>query len=105
MHIVEIPSFFPPYGGTFCLDQAKALAAIGHEVRIVSNVQLGVTVGLKDYLLLPYSRFKHEMDGITVLQSYQRGLPRVVRFNVRRWVRIVSRLFDDYVKMWREIRL
>ena len=49
MHILEIPSFFPPYGGLFCLDQAKALKALGHEVRILSNVQLGATIGLRDY--------------------------------------------------------
>ena len=42
MHILEIPSFFTPYGGEFCLEQAKALKALGHEVRILSNVQLGI---------------------------------------------------------------
>jgi hypothetical protein len=45
MHILEIPSFFTPYGGEFCLDQAKALKAVGHEVRILSNVQLGFSIG------------------------------------------------------------
>ena len=50
MHILEIPSFFTPYGGEFCLDQAKALKAQNHEVRILSNVQLGVTIGLKGFL-------------------------------------------------------
>ena len=74
MHILEIPSFFPPYGGLFCLDQAKALKALGHEVRILSNVQLGATIGLRDYFVRPYLRYEHVMDGITVCQSYQRGL-------------------------------
>ena len=97
MHILEIPSFFTPYGGEFCLDQARALNALGHEVRIISNVQLGVTIGLSDYLCLPYSRHEHEKDGITVCQSFQRGVPLVVRWNVRRWVRIVCSMFDDYV--------
>lgn len=97
MHILEIPSFFPPYGGLFCLDQAKALRALGHEVRIVSNVQLGISVGLRDYLTLPYRRYEHELDGITVLQSYQRGVPKVVRPNVDRWVNIVRSMFHDYV--------
>ena len=69
MHILEIPSFFPPYGGLFCLDQAKALKALGHEVRILSNVQLGISVGLKDYLSLPYCQYEHELDGVNVLQS------------------------------------
>lgn len=97
MHILEIPSFFPPYGGLFCLDQAKALADLGHEVRILSNVQLGVTIGWKDYLTLPWHRYEHEMEGITVCQSYQRGIPRVVRPNVKRWVSIVHSMFRDYI--------
>ncbi len=97
MHILEIPSFFPPYGGLFCLDQAKALAARGHEVRILSNVQLGWTIGAKDYLALPYRRYEHEMDGITIYQSYQRGIPKLVRQNVNRWVAIVRSMFRDYI--------
>lgn len=63
MHILEIPSFFTPYGGEFCLEQAKALKALGHEVRILSNVQLGVTIKGKDYWVLPFSRYEHQRDG------------------------------------------
>ena len=100
MHILEIPSFFTPYGGEFCLDQARALKAVGHEVRILSNVQLGVTIGLKGYLCLPYRRYEHQRDGITVCQSFQRGVPMVIRWNVRRWVRIVCSMFEDYVNKY-----
>ncbi len=97
MHILEIPSFFTPYGGEFCLDQAKALKAVGHEVRILSHVQLSVTIGPKGFFLLPYRRYEHELDGMTVCQSFQRGVPKAVRWNVRRWVAIVCEMFDDYV--------
>ena len=100
MHILEIPSFFPPYGGLFCLDQAKALKSLGHEVRILSNVQLGATIGLRDYVVRPYLRFEHVMDGVTVCQSYQRGLPHMVRHNVNRWVTIVCSMCDDYVQKY-----
>ena len=100
MHILEIPSFFPPYGGLFCLDQAKALASLGHEVRILSNVQVGATVGWHDYLTLPFSRYEHQMDGIMVYQSYQRGIPKSVRYNVKRWVAIVHSMFGDYIKRY-----
>ena len=95
MHILEIPSFFTPYGGEFCLEQAKALKALGHEVRILSNVQLGITIGGKDFLVLPSCRFEHERDGITIYQSYQRGLPRMVHHNVMRWVDIVCSMFTE----------
>ena len=97
MHILEIPSFFTPYGGEFCLDQARALKAVGQEVRILSNVQLGATIGLKDYLCLSYGRYEHEAEGVTVCQSFQRGIPMAVRWNVRRWVKIVCEMFDAYV--------
>ena len=97
MHILEIPSFFTPYGGEFCLDQAKALKTVGHEVRILSNVQLALTIGPKGYLNLPYRRYEYEMDGITVCQSFQRGVPKAVRWNAKRWVAIVCEMFDDYV--------
>ena len=100
MHILEVPSFFQPHGGLFCLEQAKALKNLGHEVRIVSNVQLGITVELHDYFMLSYRRYEHEMDGITVYQSYQRGLPKVIRYNVKRWVAIVHSMFAQYVEKY-----
>ena len=100
MHILEIPSFFTPYGGEFCLEQAKALKALGHEVRILSNVQLGFTIGGKDFMVLPSCRFWQERDGITIYQSYQRGWPRMVRHNVKRWVAIVESMFADYVRRY-----
>lgn len=100
MHILEIPSFFPPYGGLFCLDQSKALQALGHEVRILSNVQLGLTIGARDYFCLPYGRYEHQMEGLTVFQSYQRGLPKMVRYNVGRWVATVRSMFADYVERY-----
>jgi glycosyltransferase involved in cell wall biosynthesis len=97
MHILEIPSFFTPYGGEFCLEQAKALKALGHEVRILSNVLLGFTIGGKDFLVLPSCRFEHEREGITIYQSYQRGWLRMVHHNVKHWVGIVRSMFADYV--------
>ena len=66
-------------------------------MRILSNVQLGATIGFKDFLCLPYGRYEHEKEGVTVCQSFQRGVPMVVRWNVRRWVGIVCSMFDDYV--------
>ena len=87
-------------GGDFCLDQAKALSAVGHEVRILSNVQLGVTVTLKDYVSLPWYCYEHEMAGVTVYQSYQRGVPRCIRHNVNHWVSIVCSMYEDYVNKY-----
>ena len=72
MHIVEIPSFFPPYGGEFCLEQSKALRSLGHEVRIISNVQLSVKKSPKDY---SHSR-------ITIVSRRCRAFPSISRICV-----------------------
>jgi glycosyltransferase involved in cell wall biosynthesis len=100
MHILEIPSLFPPFGGLFCLDQAKALSLAGHEVRILSNVQLSVRINRWRYLTYPYGRHWMDMDGILVYQSYQRGIPKLIRPNVKRWVSIVRSMFEDYMRQY-----
>lgn len=97
MHIVEIPSFFPPYGGEFCIEQAKALRALGHEVRIISNVQLSVRKSIGEFITFPYDRRYIEIEGVPVYQSYMRGIPKVVKPNVRRWLSIVRSMFAGYV--------
>lgn len=100
MHILEIPSFFPPYGGLFCLDQSKALASLGHEVRIVANVQLSVKRSLKDYLFAATDIRETVMDGITVLRHEMRGWPKVVRPNARRWVAQVRQMAAQYIAVY-----
>ncbi len=96
MHILEIPSFFPPYGGAFCLEQAKALGALGHEVRILSRLQLGVSKGWRDYLLRPYAPVVERMDDVEVWRDYQRGWPKTVRLNAMHWLNGVQRLAETY---------
>ncbi len=97
MKIVEIPSFFTPYGGEFCLEQSKALAALGHDVRIIANVQLSVRRSLSKYLLTSYRRREMAVDGIPVYRSDMRGMPRSARYNARRWVNIVRQMFREDV--------
>ncbi len=97
LHILEIPSFFPPYGGAFCLDQSKALAGQGHTVRIVACVQLGMTISKWKYLTAVTRAEERTMDGITVLYRQTRGLPRCPHLNMKHWVSTVCSMVDNYV--------
>lgn len=99
MHILEIPSFFPPHGGAFCLEQAKALASRGHEVRILSCVQLGASLDRAFYLRAPLGCQWEEMEGIEVFRHFQRDIPKLVRLNTERWIRQVQRMFGIYVRL------
>lgn len=100
MHILEIPSFFPPLGGAFCLEQAKALKACGNEVRILACNQLGVTVNRNMFFSARFGRWEEEIEGITVVRSNMRGVPKWVKYNQRRWCSIVRNMFLDYVKRY-----
>ncbi|MBR6129975.1 MAG: hypothetical protein IKQ07_10135, partial [Bacteroidaceae bacterium] len=64
MHILELPSVFPPHGGLFCLEQAKVWQSLGHEVRIVSVVELSLTTDRGSCLTLPWREERREMEGV-----------------------------------------
>lgn len=100
MHIIEIPSFFIPYGGEFCLEQAKTLRKLGHEVRILSVVQLSLKKDVRSFVSLPFGLTEYQENDIPILQSYMRGIPLCVRRNVSRWVRNVHKLFRLYVEKY-----
>lgn len=97
MHILELPSFFPPHGGLFCLEQAKALKAIGHEVRIVSVVELGVSLDRNFYFTAPWREERMEMEGVEVFCSYMRAVPKAVRYNLNRWIGLCLKAVERYV--------
>ena len=98
MHILELPSFFPPHGGLFCLEQAKALKAQGHEVRIVSIVELGLSQDREFFLTAPWREERKEMEGVEVFCTYMRALPKAVRYNVKQWINLCEKAVEQYVR-------
>jgi len=98
LHILELPSFFPPHGGLFCLEQAKALKAYGHEVRIVSVVELGVSLDKKFYFTAPRREERREIEGVEVFTYYLRAVPKAVRYNINHWVSLCKKAVDEYVR-------
>ena len=96
MHILEIPSFFPPHGGLFALEQARALKVQGNTVRMLACVQLGVSVDKAFFFKARHDQWWEEMDGVEVYRSYMRAIPRCIRPNQQRWCRIVLEMYEDY---------
>lgn len=100
MHILEIPSFFIPHGGLFALDQAKALAQRGNEVRMLVCVQIALTIDRSFYMKAPIGRWWEEMEGIEMYRTYMRGIPKVIKPNQERWCRTVLSMYEDYKKRY-----
>ena len=98
MHILELPSFFPPYGGLFVLDQSKALARQGNTVRIAANVNISARLSPRLYFRAHTSPHKVVMDGIEVMRKEFRGIPFFPKACVTRWVKATEGLVDKYVE-------
>lgn len=85
MHILVIPSFLPPYGGSFAIEQAKALHAIGNHVGIIHCQQHGLTVYPRLWLSsCSTPRHEEAAEGIMMLSCGMRGMPRMTHLNQRR---------------------
>lgn len=97
MHILVISSFLPPYGGYFCVEQAKALRSLGHEVRILLAQQLGLTVYPKMYFSAPFDRWWENDDNVEIYRTNFRGIPKVVKPNMQRYCNLISEMYDEYV--------
>ena len=100
MHILEIPSFFPPYGGLFCLEQSKALANHGHTVRIIANLNVSVRLSPGLWLHSRTRSYDVVMDGIQVTRREMRAIPFCLKHNVERWCGIVGEMADEYIKRY-----
>ena len=98
MHILELPSFFAPHGGLFCLEQAKALKAMGHEVRILSIVELSFAKDGHYCFTAPWHEERREMEGVEVFRTYMRAVPKAVRYNANRWIALSQKAVDRYVR-------
>lgn len=98
MHILELPSFFPPYGGMFCVDQAKALAMQGNTVRIAACLNMSARLSPALYLKAPLGTYSTRVDGIEVMRKDLRGIPFFPKACAMHWVKAVEKLVDKYVE-------
>lgn len=57
------------------MEQAKTLAALGHEVMVLAHVQLGLTVYPKGWLHARTKPSRLEEDGVCVVRTEMRGFP------------------------------
>ena len=103
MRVLLLPAWYLPEGGQFVRHQAIALREQGVDVRILANVTLGwhkykwQAFNVASYPLTP---FFTEEDGIQVLRSYTRPVPKATVLNIRLWTRRTLRMYDAYVQRY-----
>lgn len=103
MRVLELPSWYLPYGGQFVLHQAKALREHGVDVHILANVPLSVRATgwrMLDFRRFPLRPFFTEEHGIPMLRYYMRTQPKATIRNIRRWAQITVELYEQYVSRY-----
>lgn len=103
MHILEIVSFLPPYGGYFAVEQALALQQAGNKVGMLYCQQLGVSIDKMYFFTARYDRWQKTITDnkgktLEIYQANFRGLPKVVKPNQEKCCKIIGEMFDDYVE-------
>ena len=82
------------------MEQSRALAACGHTVRIVANVNLSLKQTPWHYLAAHTRSRVLQMDGIEVVRREMRGVPRCLYYNSRKWVHTVMDMVNRYVAQY-----
>jgi glycosyltransferase involved in cell wall biosynthesis len=98
MRILQLPSWYIPVGGQFCLHQSLALQAKGVDVQILANILLPwrkYPFSTKKY---PMHLSKDDADGVITYRYYSRPIPRMEEINAWIWIKKTLTLFDTYLE-------
>jgi glycosyltransferase involved in cell wall biosynthesis len=99
IQLLQLPSYFMPMGGEFCMDQSVALKKAGVDVSIVANVILPFRLAfqLHRYPLFPVIR---EENGIRVHRFFQRNIPKSDKANLQRWIDTTYQMISSYIQQY-----
>ncbi|MBN1597635.1 MAG: glycosyltransferase [Bacteroidales bacterium] len=100
MKILVIPSWYPPNGGSFFKDQCEALTEAGVEVHVLVTQETSLKK-ITDSKSKPRFRVSYNKEGpLLVVRKKLWRIPKNEKQNVRRWIRMTIRTFDDYFKKY-----
>lgn len=96
MKILQLPSWYLPLGGQFCLNQSLALQEQGIEVHILANVILPWRKFKFSVFSYPIRSFFTEENGIPMYRYYSWRYPFVDIPNIEKWIKKTVDLFGEY---------
>ena len=100
MKILQLPSWYLPEGGQFCLHQSIALQEQGLDVHILANVVLPWRKYKGTILNYPFKAFTSTENGILTYRYYSWKYPFVDIPNIIKWTKKTVKLFEQYSKTY-----
>lgn len=98
MRILQLPSWYLPEGGQFCLNQSLALQEKGIKIHILANIVLPLRRYNLRLLKYPFKAFFTKEDGVLTYKYYSWRFPVSDSINTKKWIKKTLNLFDEYVK-------
>lgn len=96
--VLIIPSWYPPDGGGFFKDHAEALNEGHYKVHVLVNRVLGLTKHSLRTIIESRKMTEHVEGGLTVFRSGYLRWPRLVKRNVKGWIKRFEEIFEMYVE-------
>ncbi len=96
MKVLQLPSWYLPEGGHFCMHQSLALMEQGLEVDILANVVLPWRTYKWRVFKYPFCAFYCNDYGIATFRYYSWRLPFADTYNINYWIKNTVQLFDRY---------
>ena len=100
LKVLQLPSWYLPEGGLFCLNQTKALQKAGLEVDILANVVLPWRKYKLNVFKYPIKSFMSVEDGVKTFRYYSWRYPLLDILNIKKWARKTINLFDTYIEKY-----
>lgn len=98
MKVLQLPSWYLPEGGHFCMHQSLALMEQGVEVDILANVVLPWRTYKWRVFTYPFRSFYCNDYGIRTFRYYSWRIPFANTYNINHWIKKTVQLFDKYQK-------
>ncbi len=94
--VVVIPSWYPPRGGSFFREHAKALAGAGMVVFVLAPVEAGLRDTPLANLFSCKPEVTHPEGRFTETVQKVRRIPLLGKHNVKRWVNHACRMYQHH---------
>jgi glycosyltransferase involved in cell wall biosynthesis len=96
--VLQLPSYFMPFGGEFCWDQCVALQRCGIEVSIIAHQMLPSKWAF-DFKKYPLKQTIVKVEcNIPVYHTFQRNIPKWTKLNLERWIVATFRRIEQFIK-------
>ncbi len=98
IHILVIPSWYPPFGGTFFREHSLALQVSPAGVAVLAPLETGVSSHPREFIAGRWRQRSIGHEGLREITSIFRRIPMADRLNCQRWIARAESMYATYAR-------